>query len=254
MNAPHNAFKQRLRTGEVLRGLWLTLASPTATEAISLIGYDWLLIDTEHSALEVADVQPLLQAASAGSSALAVRPAWNDKVLLKRVLDIGAQTVLIPFVQSAEEAAAAVSATRYPPHGIRGVAGATRASRFGLTTDYFSVANNEVCVLLQIETAASLEQIEAIAGVDGVDGLFIGPSDLAASMGHLGQPGHAEVQDALCSAAKRITRTGKAPGILATQSVDAVRYIDWGYRFVAGAVDLGLLLNGAKATLAAMKT
>lgn len=254
MQAPKNQFKRRLLAGEVLHGLWLSIASPQTAEALSLIGYDWLLFDTEHAPVEVGGVQPLLQAAAAGGSALAVRPAWNDKVLLKRVLDIGAQTVLVPFVQSAAEAAAAVAATRYPPHGLRGVAGATRASRFGLTSDYFAVADAEICVLVQIETRAGLDQLEAIAAVEGVDGIFVGPSDLAASLGHLGTPGHAEVQAALRDAAHRIIAAGKAPGILTTNIEEARTYMDWGYRFVAGAVDIGLLLKGAKTALADLRT
>lgn len=250
MQAPRNEFKRRLLAGETLHGLWMSIASPQTAEALSLVGFDWLLFDTEHSPVEVAGVQPLLQAAAAGQSAVAVRPAWNDKILLKRVLDIGAQTVLVPFIETPEEAVAAVAATRYPPAGIRGVAGSTRASRFGLTSDYFAVANEEICVLIQIETREALDRLEAIAAVDGVDGVFVGPSDLAASLGHLGKPGHPEVQAALRQAAQRIIAAGKAPGILATNAADARRYMDWGYRFVAGAVDVGILVNGAKMILA----
>ncbi|QRG07021.1 HpcH/HpaI aldolase/citrate lyase family protein [Xanthobacter dioxanivorans] len=246
MNAPENRFKSRLLAGEVLHGLWMTLASPVAAEALSLLGHDWLMFDTEHTPLDVAGVQPLLQAAAAGRAATVVRPAWNDPVLIKRVLDMGAQTLLVPFVQTPEEARAAVAATRYPPEGVRGVAGLTRASRFGLTTDYFRVANREVCVLVQIETGAALARLEEIAAVEGVDGVFLGPSDLAASLGHLGQPGHADVQAALEDAARRILAAGKAPGILATAAVDARRYLGWGYRFVAAGVDLALLLKGAQ--------
>lgn len=253
MQAPRNEFKRRLLAGEVLHGLWMSIASSQTAEALSLVGFDWLLFDTEHSPVEVAGVQPLLQAAAAGKSAVAVRPAWNDKILLKRVLDIGAQTVLVPFVQTPEEAAAAVAATRYPPVGIRGVAGSTRASRFGLTPDYFAVANGEICVLVQIETREALDQLEAIAAVDSVDGVFIGPSDLAASLGHLGEPGHPEVQEALHEAAQRIVSAGKAPGILATNATDARRYIEWGYRFVAGAVDVGVLVGGARKALADLR-
>ncbi|MBB5702101.1 4-hydroxy-2-oxoheptanedioate aldolase [Ochrobactrum daejeonense] len=252
MQAPRNEFKRRLLAGETLHGLWMSIASPQTAEALSLVGFDWLLFDTEHSPVEVAGVQPLLQAAAAGKSAVVVRPAWNDKVLLKRILDIGAQTVLVPFVQTPEEAAAAVAATRYPPSGIRGVAGSTRASRFGLTSDYFTVANEETCVLVQIETREALDRLEAIAAVDGVDGVFVGPSDLAASLGHLGKPGHADVQAALQQAAQRILAAGKVPGILATNAADAVRYRNWGYRFVAGAVDLGLLIKAAQGVLADM--
>ncbi|KYO52286.1 HpcH/HpaI aldolase/citrate lyase family protein (plasmid) [Tistrella mobilis] len=253
MKAPHNDFKRRLAAGEVLNGFWLSLASPVASEALSLAGFDWLLFDGEHSPVDVAGVQPLLQAAATGTASAVVRPAWNDKVLIKRLLDIGAQTLLVPFVQSAEEAAAAVLASRYPPHGVRGVAGATRASRYGQTEDYFAVANREICVLVQVETGEALGRLEEIAAVDGVDGVFIGPSDLAASMGHLGKPGHPEVQAALKDAAARIAATGKAPGILATNAADARRYVDWGYRFVAAGVDIGVLMAGAKAMLAEVR-
>lgn len=254
MQAPRNEFKRRILAGEILHGLWISIASAQTAEALSLLGFDWLLFDTEHSPVELAGVQPLLQAAAAGKSSHAVRPAWNDKVLLKRVLDIGAQTVLVPFVQTPEEAAAAVAATRYPPAGIRGVAGSTRASRFGLTSDYFAVANGEICVIVQLETREALEHLEAIAAVEGVDGIFVGPSDLAASMGHLGNPGNPEVQAVLREAVGRIVTCGKAPGILATNAVDARRYIEWGYRFVAGAVDTGILVNGAKAVLADLRS
>ncbi|WP_371998822.1 HpcH/HpaI aldolase/citrate lyase family protein (plasmid) [Tistrella mobilis] len=253
MKAPRNDFKRRLTAGETLNGFWLSLASPVASEALSLAGFDWLLFDGEHSPVDVAGVQPLLQAAATGTASAVVRPAWNDKVLIKRLLDIGAQTLLVPFVQSAEEAAAAVLASRYPPHGVRGVAGATRASRYGQTEDYFAVANQEICVLVQVETGEALGRLEEIAAVDGVDGVFIGPSDLAASMGHLGRPGHPEVQAALKDAAARIAATGKAPGILATSAADARRYVDWGYRFVAAGVDIGVLMAGAKAMLAEVR-
>lgn len=249
MHAPINKFKQSLLAGDNLNGLWMTLSSPVAAEALSLVGYDWLLFDTEHSPLEVSSVQPLLQAAAAGAASAIVRPAWNDKVLLKRVLDIGAQTVLVPFVETPEEAAAAVAATRYPPEGVRGVAGATRASRYGLASDYFAIANREICVLVQIETESAMAQVEDIAAVEGVDGVFIGPSDLAASLGHLGNPGHADVQAVLESAAKRIAATGKALGILATNAADARRYFDWGYRFVSLAVDTGVLVKQAQTIL-----
>jgi len=247
MQAPKNTFKSRLLAGEMLHGLWMSLASPVSAEALSLVGFDWLLFDTEHAPVDIAGVQPLLQAAAVGTASPVVRPAWNDKVLIKRLLDIGAQTLLVPFVETAAEAQAAVAATRYPPEGVRGVAGSTRASRFGLTADYFEVANREICVLVQIETGAALGRLEEIAAVPGVDGIFIGPSDLAASLGHLGRPGHPEVQEALRLAAERLARIGKPAGILATKAEDAIRYAGWGYHFVAGGVDLGLMLGAAAA-------
>lgn len=249
MTMPENRFKARLQAGETQWGLWSSLASPVAAEALSLTGFDWMLFDTEHSPVEIAGLQPILQAAATGTAAAVARPAWNDKVLIKRVLDMGAQTLLVPFVETPEEAAAAVAATRYPPKGLRGVAGATRASRYGLTSDYFAVSDDEIAVLVQIETTNALTRLEEIAAVPGVDGVFIGPSDLSASMGFLGRAGAPEVQAVLEDAARRIVATGKAPGILATNAADAVRYRHWGYRFIAGAVDLGLLVKAAQGVL-----
>lgn len=253
MRAPLNDFKRRLLAGEDLDGFWMSLASPVAAEAISLLGFDWLLFDTEHAAIDLAQVQPLLQAAAAGRSNLVVRPAWNDKVLIKRALDMGALTVLVPFVETVEEAETAVAATRYPPQGIRGVAGSTRASRFGLTSDYFEQANTQIAVLAQIETVDALSRLESIAKVPGVDGIFIGPSDLAASFGHLGNPGHPEVQSALKDAVTRLKAAGTPAGILATNSQDANRYREWGFSFVSGAVDIGVLLRGAGEVLKDMR-
>lgn len=250
--APTNTFKARLLAGETQLGLWMSIPSPVTAEALSLVGFDWLLFDSEHAPVEVAGVQPLLQAASVGTSALAARPAWNDKVLIKKFLDIGTQTLLIPFIENAQEAQAAVRATRYPPEGIRGVAGSTRASRYGQATGYLQQANDEICVLVQVETAAALENLEEIAKVPGVDGIFVGPSDLSASLGHLGNPGAEPVQAILRELAQRIDACGKAPGILSTNAQDAKRYREWGYRFIASSVDIGLLVGGAKSLLADM--
>ncbi|MBN9670998.1 HpcH/HpaI aldolase family protein [Roseibium aggregatum] len=247
--APLNGFKARLRDGETQWGIWNSLASPVAAEALSLVGFDWMLFDTEHSPVEVAGLMPILQAAAAGTASAVARPAWNDKVLIKRLLDIGVQTLLVPFVETAEEAEAAVRATRYPPNGIRGVAGSTRASRFGMAPGYLQKANDEICVLVQIETSGALSRLEEIASVEGVDGVFIGPSDLSASMGFLGNPAAPEVQDAIREAAGRIVASGKAPGILATKAEDALRYHEWGYRFVASGVDIPLLVNAAQSML-----
>lgn len=249
IETPQNRFKRRLKAGELQLGLWISIPSPITAEALSLVGYDWLLFDTEHAPVEVAAVQPLLQAASSGSSSHVARPAWNDKVLIKKLLDIGAQTLLIPFVQNAEEAHAAVRATRYPPKGVRGVAGSTRASRYGQAPGYLREANEQVCTLVQIETAEALDNLEEIAGTEGVDGVFIGPSDLSASLGHLGAPSDPVVQDVLQRTAKRIEAAGSVPGILATNPEDARRYIEWGYRFVAISTDIGVLVNGAKTVL-----
>lgn len=246
IDVPVNRFKARLKSGETQWGLWNSLASPVAAEALSLVGFDWMLFDTEHSPVEIADLQPILQAAAVGVASAVARPAWNDKVLIKRLLDIGAQTLLVPFVETPKDAEDAVRASRYPPEGIRGVAGSTRASRYGMASGYLKKADGEVCVLVQIETAQALARLEEIAAVDGVDGVFIGPSDLSASMGHLGDPAAATVQNAIREAAGRISSVGNVPGILATRAEDALRYHDWGYRFIAGAVDIGLLVGSAR--------
>lgn len=242
-----NRFKAALRAGQPQLGIWSSLCSPLAAEALAQSQFDWVLFDAEHSPVEMSGLLPLLQAAGNGSASAAVRPPWNDTVLIKRVLDIGAQTLLIPFVQNATEAAQAVAATRYPPTGVRGVAGATRASSYGRNPDYLAKAAEQICTLVQVETAAALDEIDAIAAVDGVDGVFIGPSDLSASMGFLGKPNAPQMQQAIRDAASKIRAAGKAPGILATSATDARRYLDWGYQFVACNVDLLILVRGVDA-------
>ena len=178
MDMPRNAFKHAIAKGELQIGLWCSLCSPIALEIVSHSGYDWLLLDTEHSPNDVPDILSQLQAAQAGTASAIVRPAWNDMVLIKRYLDIGAQTLLLPFVQNAEEAKRAVEWTRYPPNGVRGITGSGRASRYGRVKDYLKNASSEICVLVQVETREALAKIEAIASVDGIDGVFIGPNDL----------------------------------------------------------------------------
>lgn len=247
-----NLFKQRLREPAPQLGLWMSLASPLAADAVSRLGYDWLLCDTEHAPLEVSGVLPILQAADRASQVV-VRVAWNDKVLIKRHLDLGAKTLLIPFVETTDEARAAVAATRYPPSGVRGVAGLTRASAFGTRPNYLQEANDEICVLVQVETAAALERIDEIAAQEGVDGVFIGPSDLAASLGHIGAPGHPEVQAAIRGGVERLRAVGVPAGILATTEEDAARYLGLGVAFAAVGVDIGLLMGAAKARLAALR-
>lgn len=240
-----NAFKAGLRARTLQIGLWQSLCSNIAAEICSDSGFDWLLLDTEHSPNEIPDLLSQLQAIEKGTATPIIRPAWNDAVLIKRCLDIGAQTLLVPYVQSVEEAKAAVAATRYPPQGIRGVSVAARASRYGRVPGYLTKANEEICVLVQVETRQSLDAIEAIARVEGVDGVFIGPSDLAASLGHLGNPQHADVQAAMKDAVERLTKVGKPAGILTGNEDEARRYIDWGYLFVAVGSDVGLLAKSA---------
>lgn len=248
MDLPVNPLKRALREGRPVIGLWTQLVSPIAAEVLAGAGFDFLVIDTEHAPNELPAVQAQLQATAAGGPAApVVRPVWNDPVVLKRLLDAGAQNLLVPFVQSADEARRAVAATRYPPAGIRGVAVATRANRYGRVGDYFRRVHDELCVHVQLETRLALEHLEAIAAVDGVDGLFIGPSDLAADMGHLGDSGHPEVQAAIDDAVARIRKTGKAPGILAPIEADARRWLERGCLFVAVGSDLGLLARQAEA-------
>jgi 4-hydroxy-2-oxoheptanedioate aldolase len=245
-----NRFKAKLKSGTPQFGLWCSLSSHVSTEVLAGSGYDWLLIDTEHAPNELPGVHAQLQAIAASQSSPIVRPAWNDTVILKRLLDIGVQTVLVPFVQNAEEARRAVTATRYPPHGVRGVSVATRANAFGRIKDYFARANEEMCVLVQVETQAALNAIGEIAAVEGVDGIFIGPSDLAADLGHLGAPHHEDVQQAIATAVAEILAAGKAPGILAPLEADAKKWLKAGCQFVAVGSDLGILARASEALLA----
>lgn len=247
MDLPRNAFKHAIARGELQIGLWCSLCSPITAEIVCHSGFDWLLLDTEHSPNEVPDVLSQLQAVQAGCASPIVRPAWNDIVLIKRFLDIGAQSLLIPFVQTAEEARRAVEATRYPPDGIRGITGSGRASRYGRVTNYLKNATQEICLLVQVETKSALDRIEEIASVDGIDGIFIGPNDLAASFGHIGNWAHPEVQSALEDAVRRLKKIGKPAGILTPNEEEAKRFIQWGYTFVAVGADLGLLARGADA-------
>ncbi len=247
MNMPRNAFKHAIAKGELQIGLWCSLCSAIAAEIVSDSGYDWLLFDTEHSPNEVPSILAQLQASLGNRCSAIVRPAWNDMVLIKRYLDIGAQTLLLPFVQTAEEARRAVASTRYPPHGVRGITGSGRASRYGRVKDYLKNADSEVCVLVQVETREALGRIEEIASVEGVDGVFIGPNDLSASFGHIGNWGHPEVQTALEDAVRRLKAIGKPAGILTPNEEEAKRFIGWGYTFVAVGADVGLLAKNADA-------
>jgi 4-hydroxy-2-oxoheptanedioate aldolase len=247
MDLPQNAFKHAIAQGRLQIGLWSSLCSNIAVEVIASSGFDWLLLDTEHSPNEIPDLVSQLQACARGTATPIVRPAWNDTVLIKRVLDVGTQSVLIPYVQNVAEAERAVQAVRYPPAGVRGVAVASRASNYGRITDYLKKANSEICLLVQVETRTALGELEAIAKVEGVDGVFIGPSDLAASLGHIGNPQHPDVQKALEDAARRLKAVGKPAGILTANEEEARRYIGWGYTFVAVGADLGLLVRGADA-------
>jgi len=255
---PPNTFKRAILAGKPQIGLWCSLCSPYAIEVVAGSGFDWLLIDAEHQPNDLPLVTSQLQAAAAADprgerSHVIVRPPWNDMVLVKQYLDAGAQSLLFPYVQTEEEAARAVASTRYPPAGVRGVAGTTRATRFGRVKDYFTRCAEEICVLVQIETRAGLDKLEAIAGVKGVDGVFIGPADLAAGLGHLGDMGHPEVRAAIDDAIRRIQACGKAPGIIAGDEAQSRRYLELGCLFVAVGQDLSLLARQTEKLAAAFK-
>jgi len=253
MDLPANPLKRAFREGRPQIGLWSQLTSPIGVELLAGSGFDFLVLDTEHAPNELPTVLAQLQAMAVGTAAPVVRVAWNDPVLFKRLLDVGAQSLLVPFVQNADEARRAVAATRYPPHGIRGVALVTRATRYGRVREYAGRARDELCVLVQLETRAALGNLESIAAVDGVDGLFIGPSDLAADMGHLGDSAHPDVRAAIDDAVRRISATGKVAGILAPVEEDARHWLALGCLFVAVGSDVGLLARQSEALAAKFK-
>ena len=248
MEHPKNLFKAALGGGARQIGMWSGLASPVAAEIHAGSGFDWILIDMEHAPNDLGEVVAQAQAMASGPAPVLCRPPWNDKVTIKRILDAGIQSLVIPFVQSAEEARAAVAATRYPPDGVRGFAGGARAQGYGRVAGYAQNAAREIAVVVQIETPEAVEEIEAIAAVDGIDALFVGPADLAASMGHLGDMNHPEVQAKIAEAAKRALAAGKPIGSLALDPDVAKRYFDYGFSFIAVAVDT-VLLARASATL-----
>ena len=247
----NNAFKAALKAGKPQIGLWLGLCSSYSAELLAGAGFDWLLIDGEHAPNNVQTVLPQLQAVAPYPGQPVVRPSWNDPVQIKQLLDVGAQTLLVPMVQNADEARLAVRATRYPPEGIRGGGSAlARASRWNRVPNYLQEANDAMCVLVQIETREALKNLPQILDVDGVDGVFIGPADLSADMGFGGNPQHPEVQAAIESAIAQIRAAGKAPGILMANAPLAQRYLELGALFVAGGVDTTLLARSAEALAA----
>lgn len=245
-----NPFKQAIREGRPQIGLWSQLIHPLVLDILKESGFDWLVLDMEHGQNEIPDVMVQQMAMAGGTAEAVVRPPWNDMVTLKRILDTGAQTVLIPMIEDAEAAARAVSYCRYPPQGQRGVASAMRASRFGRIKGYHAAANEQICVLVQVESRQALENIDAIAAVEGVDGVFVGPTDLSTGLGHLANPNHPEVQDAIRHAAARAKAAGKPAGILTSDNAAAERYLEWGYTFVAVGGDVGVLAAGADALAA----
>jgi 2-dehydro-3-deoxyglucarate aldolase len=242
-----NSFRASLRAGKTLIGCWCSLANPISTEVLGVAGFDWLLLDGEHSPNDLISFLPQLMALKDSASAPVVRPSWNNPVELKRLLDGGFYNFLIPFIESADEAQRAVAATRYPPQGIRGVSVSQRSNRFGTVEGYFQGINEQICVMVQIESRKSVAAVHEIAAVDGVDSLFIGPSDLAAGYGHLGNAQHPEVQEAMA----QIFAAGKAHhkpiGILAPVEADARRYLAMGATCVAVGSDLGVFRSATQA-------
>jgi 4-hydroxy-2-oxoheptanedioate aldolase len=249
-----NPFKRALREGRPQIGLWVGLADAYVAEALAGTGFDWLLIDGEHAPNDLRTTLSQLQAVAPYPTHPVVRPVAGETTLLKQLLDIGTQTVLVPMVESAEQARAVVAATRYPPRGVRGVGSAlARSSRWNQIPDYLRLADEEMCVLVQIESANALQNLDEIAATEGVDGVFFGPADLSASMGHLGNPSHPDVQAALERAIARVRSLGKAPGILTADQALAHRYLELGALFVAVGVDTTLLVRAASALSAAFK-
>jgi 4-hydroxy-2-oxoheptanedioate aldolase len=249
MQLKTNMFKQGLLRRNQQIGLWCTLSNSFAIETVAGAGYDWLLLDTEHSPGDVLTVLSQLQALSAYDTSPVVRPASGDPVLIKRYLDLGVQTLLIPQVESAAQARSLVAATRYPPAGIRGVSALTRATQFGRISDYAQRIDDELCLLVQVESVSALDAIEEIAAVEGIDGIFVGPGDLAASFGLIGQLGHIAVTSKIEDAITRIIAAGKPAGILTTNVNYAKHCMALGTCFTAVGIDAGILARGAEGVL-----
>lgn len=254
MSLPRNSFKRALAEGTTQFGLWAALADAYVTELLATAGFDWLLIDNEHAPNDVRSTLAQLQAVAAYASHPVVRPLSSDSASIKQLLDIGAQTLLLPMIDTAQQAIDVVAATRYPPEGIRGVGSAlARASRWNRIPDYLGTAASELCVLVQVETVSGMQNLSAIAGVNGVDGVFFGPSDLSASMGLLGQPGDARVREAIAAGIRTVRAAGKAAGVLAPDPAIAREYLAAGATFVAVGSDTGLLSRAAADLAAAYK-
>lgn len=242
-----NAFKSAIARGEQQIGLWCSIADPTIAEMLAGCGYDWMLFDTEHAAIDALTVLPLLQAVAPYKVSPIVRPGSLNPAEIKKLLDCGVQTILVPLVQSAEEARLAAASVAYPPDGIRGVAGVTRASGFGAISGYARRAREEICLLVQIETRAGLDALDDICAVPGVDGVFIGPSDLAASLGHVGEPAHPEVKAAVLDAVRRVRAAGKPAGFLSADQTYLREVVEAGSVFTGVDIDVVMLRRAAAA-------
>jgi len=242
-----NSFKRDLLAGKKLIGCWSSLASPITAEVLGLAGFDWILLDGEHSPNDVSTFIPQLMALKDSPTAPIVRPSCNSAVELKRLLDAGFYNFLVPFVESAEEARSAVAATRYPPQGIRGVAVSQRSNRYGSIPDYLKNINEHICVMVQIESLAGVAAVKEIAAIDGVDSIFVGPSDLSAALGHLGNSAHPEVQAVIAQVFADVKAAGKPVGILAPVEAQARNYMAMGATFVGVGSDLGTFRSATQA-------
>jgi 4-hydroxy-2-oxoheptanedioate aldolase len=247
MSAPVNTFKAALCAGQLQIGFWQSLGTAITAEISAYAGFDWLLLDGEHGVNDLRSIRDQLMVVDPSPTQAVVRISSVDVVEVKQVMDAGAQTILVPIVDTPEDAELMARAMRYPPAGIRGNgAGVVRASAYGQNADYVHGANDQACLLVQAETTQALDNLDGILAIDGVDGVFIGPADLATSMGHIGDPGHPDVQAAIEAAIVKIRAAGKAPGILMADEVRVRRYIELGALFVAVGSDIAVLGNGAK--------
>ncbi|WP_241054923.1 aldolase/citrate lyase family protein [Achromobacter xylosoxidans] len=251
MQLPFNPFKAALAGRRVQYGIWAGFAHPYAAEIVASTGYDWLLLDGEHAPNTVPTLLGQLQALAPYATHPVVRIVKGDATLVKQVLDIGAQTLMVPMIETAEQAREMVRAMRYPPHGIRGVGGGlTRATRWDGVPDYIRTAQEQLCLIVQVESRLGVENVAEIAAVDGVDAVFVGPADLSTAMGHAGDASQPEVQAAIRHAIDATRKAGKASGILAPAEADARRYAEWGCGFIAVAIDISLLRQAARSNLA----
>lgn len=250
MPAPVNRLKRRLAAGETVFGSWLGMADPYAAEMAATCGFDWLLIDGEHAPNDLRSTLAQLAVIEPSPSLPVVRLRDDDAARIKQMLDAGAQSLMIPMIETAEQALRAVRATRYPPEGIRGIGSSlARASRFSAIPDYLKTANDQICLILQVESRAGLAALDDILTLEGIDCVFIGPADLAADMGHLGNAGHPEVRKAVMDALARISASGKAAGVLSTDDAFIADCVKAGARFVGVGIDV-LAYVGAMRTLA----
>lgn len=247
MPAPHNPFKHALKNGDLQIGCWLGLADTYVTEISASAGFDWVLVDNEHAPNDLRSTMAQLQVIAARNCHAVVRPPIGETWIIKQLLDAGAQSLLIPMVESGDQARALVDAVTYPPHGVRGVGSAlARASDFSGITDYLTTARAEICLLAQVENKKGMAALDDILAVDGIDGVFIGPSDLAADMGYLGQAGAPAVKDAILGAIKRIVASGKAAGILTLDTALQVQCRDLGATFIATEIDVTLFARNMR--------